>query len=104
MSHAGSVEQLIGKNPAKEKVDYYSNELQVNAKTPPTFLVHASDDKAVKPENSIVFYQALIRNNVPAELHIYQNGQHGFGMNNKSTSDQWMDRCANWVRVNGWLK
>jgi acetyl esterase/lipase len=104
VGHSGSRNQLIGTNPAKEKIKLYSNELQVNTTTPPTFLVHASNDEAVKSENSIVFYQALIRNKVPAELHIYQSGGHGFGMNNKTTTDNWMDRLKNWMETNGWLK
>ncbi len=101
VGHMGSRDQLIGKNPSKEKIDLYSNELQVNTKTPPAFLVHASDDDAVKSENSILFYQALIKNKVPAELHIYQGGGHGFGMNNKTTKDDWFDRCVNWLKANG---
>jgi dipeptidyl aminopeptidase/acylaminoacyl peptidase len=75
----------------------------VTKETPPTFLVHASDDAAVKPENSIRFYQKLLENNVPAELHIYQKGGHGFGMINKTTDELWMDRCRNWMKSNGWL-
>jgi acetyl esterase/lipase len=104
IGHRGSRENLIGKQPAKEKVDYYSNELQVTEKTPPTFLVHASDDDGVNPNNSVVFYQALLKNKVPAELHIYQKGGHGFGMNNKTTKDNWMESCKNWMDANGWLK
>lgn len=103
IGHLGSRDQLVGKDPSKEKVDFYSNELQVTAATPPAFLVHASDDGAVKSENSILFYQSLIRNNIPAELHIYQKGGHGFGMNNKTTSDNWTERLANWMKGNGWL-
>ncbi len=102
-SHMGSREQLIGKQPTAEKIKLYSNELQVTSQTPPTFLVHASDDDAVKSENSIVFYQALIKNKVSAEIHIYQKGGHGFGMVNKTTDDLWMDRCKNWLKSNGWL-
>jgi acetyl esterase/lipase len=104
VGHMGSREQLIGKEPADDKILYYSNELQVNEKTPPSFLVHASDDDAVKSENSIRFYQALVRNKVGAELHLYERGGHGFGMTNKTTNDQWMDRCFNWLQSNGWLK
>lgn len=104
IGHIGSRDQLIGKQPAKNKMDLYSNELQITEKTPPTFLVHASDDDGVNPNNSIVFYQALIKNKVPAELHIYQNGGHGFGMNNKTTNDKWMERCKNWMDANAWLK
>ena len=103
IAHIGSRDQLIGKKPSKEKMDYYSNELQVNKNTPPTFLVHASDDKGVRSENSVVFYQHLVKNKVPAELHIYQGGGHGFGLNNKTTKDNWMERCEAWLSMNGWL-
>lgn len=103
ITHMGSREQLIGKQPTPEKIKLYSNELQVTAQTPITFLVHASDDGAVQSENSIVFYQALLKNKVPAEMHLYQRGDHGFGMNNKTTDDLWMNRCKSWMKSNGWL-
>ena len=103
VGHLGSREQLLGKKPALEKKNYYSNELQVSPETPPTFLVHASDDEVVKPQNSILFYQSLLKNKVAAELHLYQKGGHGFGMNNPTTRDAWMERCKNWMRTNGWL-
>ncbi len=102
--HIGSRDQLIGQNPSVEKINLYSNELQVTSNTPPTFLVHASDDDGVNPENSIVFYQRLLQNKVPAELHLYQRGGHGFGMNNKTTEDRWMDRGKAWLSGNGWLR
>lgn len=101
--HIGSRDQLIGKNPSQQKIDGYSNELQVNAKTPPAFLVHASDDDGVSPENSVVYYQQLVKNKVPAELHLYQKGGHGFGMNNPTTKDEWMERLKNWMKVNNWI-
>lgn len=104
IGHTGSADQLIGKTPSPEKIQEYSSELQVTGQTPPTFLVHASDDGAVNPQNSIVFYQALIQHKVPAELHIYQSGGHGFGMKQKSSNELWMERCRNWMEVNGWLK
>ena len=104
IAHQGSFDNLIGKQAPADKVKEYSNEQQVSAQTPPTFLVHASDDDVVKSENSIVFYQALLRNKVPAELHIYQKGSHGFGLNNPTTTDMWFDRCTNWLRMNNWLK
>ncbi len=103
-AHMGSRDQLIGKKPSVEKVNYYSNELQVTKNTPPTFLVHASDDNGVKSENSVVFYQHLVKNKVQAELHLYQGGGHGFGLNNKTTKDNWMDRCEAWLSSNGWLQ
>jgi acetyl esterase/lipase len=103
LSHKGSRSNLLGDSPAADQVRLYSNELQVTAQTPPTFLVHAEDDKVVPVQNSIVFYQALHRHNVPAEMHLYPQGGHGFGMNNKTTKDQWVERLQNWMDANGWL-
>jgi acetyl esterase/lipase len=104
ITHQGSRDQLIGKNPAVEKIRYFSNELNVTADTPPTFLVHAGDDKGVSVKNSLFFYQRLIRFNVPAELHIYEKGGHGFGMENSTTTDRWMDRLASWLRSRQMIK
>ena len=104
IAHKGSADQLLGKNATPAKLKEYSNELNVTEKTPPTFLVHASDDGAVKPKNSIVFYEALLKHHIPAELHIYQNSGHGFGMKLKNTKEWWMNSCINWMAANGWLK
>jgi acetyl esterase/lipase len=104
LTHMGSRDQLIGKTPSAEKIKEYSGELQVTNKTPPSFLVHASDDEAVKPQNSIVFYLALIKNKVPSEMHLYESGGHGFGLNLKNKNEHWMDRCKNWMENSGWLK
>ncbi len=103
IGHLGSRDNLLGKNPSVQKIIEYSNELQVTSNTPPTFLVHASDDAAVKPQNSVAFYIALIKNHVPAEMHLYESGGHGFGMNLKNVNEQWMDRCKNWMQNHGWL-
>lgn len=103
LTHMGSRENLVGKNPSAETITLFSNELQVTADTPPTFLVHASDDDAVKVGNSIAFYEACIKNKVPVEMHIYQNGGHGFGMHIAKTKELWMERCKNWMAANGWL-
>lgn len=104
IGHQNSREQLIGKNPTPQQVVEYSNELQVTNETPPAFLVHASDDEGVKVQNSLVFYTALIQHKVPAEMHIYQNGGHGFGMKLINPKELWMDRCKNWMENNGLLK
>ena len=104
MGHIGSRDQLIGKNPSQQKTNEYSNELHISAQTPPSFLVHASDDDGVSPENSILFYQQLIKNKVPAELHLYQTGGHGFGMNNPTTRDEWIERLRNWMITNNWVR
>jgi acetyl esterase/lipase len=103
LKHTGSRDNLIGNTPAPDQVRLYSNELQVTAQTPPTFLVHAEDDKTVPVQNSLVFYQALNRHNVPAEMHLYPHGGHGFGLNNTTTKDQWVERLQNWLDANGWL-
>lgn len=104
ITHSGSFKNLLGENPSQEQLNLYSNEKQVTDQTPPAFLVHASDDKGVNPNNSIVFYQALLKHHIAAEIHIYENGGHGFGMHNPTTKEEWMDRCQNWMDANGWLK
>jgi acetyl esterase/lipase len=104
IGHIGSRDNLIGKNPAAEKIQYYSNELQVTGKTPPALLVHAKDDDVVKVQNSIGFYEALQKNKVPAEIHFYEKGGHGFGMNNPTSSDKWMDWLKIWMNKRGWIK
>ncbi len=96
-AHLGSRNALLGKNPSPQQIELYSNEKQVTAQTPPTFLIHAGDDKAVPVKNSLAFYDALQKNKVPAELHVYPAGGHGFGMHNKTTNDMWMDRLKNWL-------
>jgi pectinesterase len=97
ITHKGSRNNLIGANATKEKTDFFSNELQVTSTTPPSFLVHAGDDGAVPVENSLRYYQACIKSKVPVELHLYPKGGHGFGMNNKTTDDNWMERLRNWL-------
>ncbi|CAN5512278.1 alpha/beta hydrolase [soil metagenome] len=102
--HQGSADRLLGTDASEEKLKEYSNELQVTANTPPTFLVHASDDDGVSPMNSIVFYDSLLSKKVPAEIHNYQTGGHGFGMYINKNKELWMDRCKSWMQINGWLK
>ncbi len=97
-THTGSRDNLLGKNPDAELVRSLSNELQVTSETPPAFLFHTDEDSGVPPENSVVFYEALHRAGVPAELHIYRNGGHGVGMAQDipGTRD-WPDRCRAWI-------
>jgi acetyl esterase/lipase len=103
-AHHGSRNNLIGPHPDTALIREYSNELQVTAATPPTFIVHCEDDKVVPVVNTLYFYEALQRNGVQAEMHIYPKGGHGFGMHNTTTKDEWMDRLRNWLGGNGWLK
>lgn len=98
--HTGSAKNLAGPNATEAQKDYFSNEKYVNAQTPLTFLVHANDDQTVPVENSVVFNQALVKAGVKSEMHLYQGGGHGFGLNNKTTADQWFDRLVNWMKAN----
>jgi acetyl esterase/lipase len=104
IGHRGSRDNLLGKHPAPAKILEYSNELQVTPNTPPTFLVHAGDDKTVPVANSLRFYEALVHSGVPSEMHVYPHGGHGFGLHNPTTRDEWMDRLTNWMDANGWLR
>lgn len=99
IGHMGSRQNLIGTTNDWKLASKYSNELHVNAQTPPAFLVLADDDKTVDPENSIRFYQAMQKQNIPAEMHIFHQGGHGFGMNkiNKPV-EQWPDIFVQWMK------
>jgi acetyl esterase/lipase len=99
IAHKGSKNRLLGKTPTEAIVKQFSNELQVTKKSPPAFIVHAGDDATVPVENSIRYYQACIKNKVPVEMHLYPKGGHGFGMNNKTTTDKWFDRLINWLNT-----
>jgi acetyl esterase/lipase len=98
ITHMGSRNNLIGKNPTDAMIKLYSNELQVTANTPPTFLIHATDDDAVPVENSLLYYQALKNNKVPTEMHIYPAGGHGFGLANGNKSlESWPNLLIEWM-------
>ena len=97
ITHKGSKENLLGKNPSDELVARFSNEKQVDSSTPTTFLVHATDDKSVVVENSINYYLALKRHNVPTEMHLYETGGHGFGLGYNGTKQNWPLACEKWM-------
>lgn len=103
LTHKGSRNILIGKNPADELKKEFSNEMQVSSQTPKAFLIHSENDLTVPVGNSIVYYRALLKNNIPVELHVYEKGGHGFGMNNRTTEDQWMERLRNWLEIHNFL-
>jgi len=98
--HKGSKKALIGAEADSSLVNNYSNELRVTDQTPPAFLVACNDDKVVPVENTIRYFLALHEHAVNAEMHIYEHGGHGFGLHNKTTQDQWIERCFNWMRAN----
>jgi acetyl esterase/lipase len=99
--HKGSRDNLLGKAPNPELDKEFSNELQVKKDTPPTFIVLADDDTGVPAENSVLFYEALRKNKIPAEMHIYAQGGHGFGLGvNKPELEFWPQACHQWLK---WL-
>lgn len=104
-THRGSLRNLLGENPDPELVRSLSNELQVSARTPPTFLFHTNEDTGVPPENSVLFYLALRRYGIPAEMHIYERGRHGLGLAATDAAvGTWPARLADWLRERGLLR
>ena len=102
ITHKGSQISLLGENASQQDIDTFSNEKRVTAQTPPAFLIHATDDNVVLPENSINYYLALKKNGVTAELHLYEKGGHGFGLGVNDTSKFWTKACEEWLKSNGY--
>jgi acetyl esterase/lipase len=101
-THAGSRENLLGKNPKPEMAEELSGEFQVKKDTPPTFLWSSSTDDAVPPENSVAFYLALLKAGVPAELHIFAKAPHGVGLDLRDPSvGMWGELVLEWMRGRG---
>jgi acetyl esterase/lipase len=103
-THKGSQESLLGKNADEDLLRKFSNEYLVSAQTPPSFLVHATDDKAVPVENSLEYYKALKENNVPVEMHVFEDGGHGFGLGQKGTNSFWPKNLEKWLDQHGLIK
>lgn len=100
ITHMGSRTYLLGDKPTDDKVRYFSNDQMVNENTPPAFIFHAADDKSVPVQNSINYFKALNRYNIPVEMHIYEKGGHGFGIKNlKGSVSNWPKDCENWLRM-----
>lgn len=97
ITHKGSRNNLLGTTPSAALIEKYSNEKQIDSLTPPTYIVHAIDDKAVPVENSIQYFLALKNNKVPCEIHFYEKGGHGFGLGNNGTSKNWTKECEEWL-------
>jgi len=98
LTHQGSRENLLGKNPDSLAVTSFSNELQVGPQTPPAYITHGMDDGLVPVANSLLFYAALKDHSVPAELMLYAHGQHGYGTHNQQAKVQWIDDCIRWIK------
>lgn len=103
-AHTGSKNNLLGDKPSKKLVDKFSTELQVSRATPPAFLVHAANDNAVSPHNSVLFYQALLNHKIPASLHIFPQGGHAIALrNNPGSTHFWTSLCEEWLNEMGFV-
>ena len=99
IGHIGSREQLIGKDPSAEKINEYSADQNVQANTPPALFIHSSADESVSYRNCIVYYDALVKKNIPADIHIFSKGGHGFGtINTGLPIDAWLDIVRDWIK------
>ena len=104
-THKGSRKNLLGEKPDPQLADLMSNEKQVTAKTPPTFIFHTMDDGAVMVENSLLFAEALRKNKVPYEMHIYEHGRHGVGLAPFDNAlNTWPKLLENWLRARGFIR
>jgi len=103
--HRGSLRNLLGENPDPQLAASLSNETQVTPQTPPTFLFHTTTDSGVPVENSVLFYLALRKAGVPAEIHIYEQGPHGVGLALfDPILSAWSRQLEPWMRLHGWMK
>ncbi len=103
ITHTGSRNNLIGQSPDSGLVNYFSNELNITLNTPPTFLIHSGNDKAVPVENSLKFYQALLQFDIPVEMHLFPDGGHGYALAiGNAHLQQWPRLFASWL--NNYIK
>jgi acetyl esterase/lipase len=104
-THMGSQKNLLGAEADPALVEKMSSEKQVTPQTPPTFLLSTWEDTAVPAENSIAFYLALRKAKVPAEMHIFLKGPHGFGLGkDRGAVSAWPMLCQKWMEESGFLQ
>ncbi|MBA2302597.1 MAG: alpha/beta hydrolase [Acidobacteria bacterium] len=104
-AHAGSKTRLLGDDPSAPLIEKYSMEKQVTPGTPPAFIVHAADDKAVDVRNSLMFYQALVDKKVSASLHVFPHGGHAIALrNNRGSTGTWTRLCEMWLEEMGFVR
>ncbi|MEO5997365.1 MAG: alpha/beta hydrolase [Chitinophagaceae bacterium] len=96
IGHIGSRNNLLGNSPSEKQVQFFSSELQVDPSTPPAFLVHSGADTVVPVANSLAFYQAILKNGITGEIHIYAKGEHGFLT--APPFEEWFGRCVYWMK------
>ena len=101
--HEGSVHHLLGNNSSEQLRVSLSSENNVTAATPPTFLWHTADDGPVPVENSLLYAQALSKNKIPFEMHIFPNGRHGLGLaEDDPVVGKWTELCESWLKQQGY--
>ncbi len=99
-THKGSEKNLLGESPDPKLIASFQSDLNVTKETPPTFLFHTLEDKAVPPQNSVAFYSAMIRNGVAGELHVFEKGAHGLGLAKKTPgTSEWPNACRRWLEA-----
>ena len=104
-THKGSERNLLGESPNPKLLESFRNDMQVTKDTPPTFLFHTMEDKGVPPENSLLFYAAMLRNGVPGELHIFEKGRHGIGLGKDiPVTSEWSNACERWLVARSFAK
>jgi acetyl esterase/lipase len=104
ITHTGSLHNLLGEQPNPVLENELSNETQVTPQTPPTFLFSTTNDETVPVMNSVLFYEALLRSGVPAELHIFEQGRHGSGLAQDNPQlRMWPILLQNWLHLHGWM-
>ena len=104
MTHGGSRKNLLGSSPSAELINLFSNEKQVTNQTPPTFLTHARTDAVVPIEHSRIFYEALKKHGIPAELQEFPEGNHGYNGYKGKEWDAWQTRSLEWLKERGFIK
>ncbi len=98
--HSGSQKALLGENPTQAQLEHFSNELRVTADTPPTILIHATDDAVVPVDNALLFFKALKEHNVSTTMHVYPYGGHGFSLARKDVHLRgWTERLFEWMET-----
>jgi acetyl esterase/lipase len=100
LTHKGSKDALLGPNASQKMIDLFSLEKQVTSATPPTFILHAVDDRAVPPENTINYAKALREYDIPVREIILPEGGHGFGFRKESPAFEWTEHLAQWLNEN----
>lgn len=104
LTHFGSRLQLLGRSPTQQQIKYFSANEKVTIETPPAFLVHSGDDGSVPAINSILYYKALQAYHIPCELHLFESGGHGYGINRGTGSEaSWPEALSQWLKMHEWM-